>query len=221
LRDFFRAAAGPPLILTALATFGCGDRPLPGNELVDPVAANAPRTEADQKLGGALSDVINDANVKYHALDYEYNEDLLSILDRVEARLSGGSAALDPLPMPKLDEAEQLAHFKETIRRWTEKTKQDFRATIDALKADVAARKPGEKPFHPEFHKKFAAAFDDFIPIEVEEIRERRNRAIHEKAKPFLDEYRSSAPEVVRLHEQTLNAPPYNLPAATKAAPIP
>jgi hypothetical protein len=221
LRDLIRPAAGPALILTMLAFFGCGDRTLPGNELVDPAAANAPRSEADQKLSGALSDVINDANTKYRALSYEYDENLLTILDRVEARLAGGTAPLDPLPMPKLDEAEQLAHFKETVRRWTEKTKKDLRKEIEPLKAEVAARKPGGEPFHPDFHKKFAAAFDDFIPIEVEEAHERRNRAIHEKSKPILDEYRSSAPEAVRLHEQTLNAPPFNLPPAVTDATKP
>ena len=220
MRDLFRPAAIPALFLTT-AFLGCGDRTLPGNELIDTAAANAPKSEADQKLGAALSDVINDANTKYHPLTYEYNENLLTILDRVEARLSGESAALDPLPMPKLDEAEQLAHFKETVRRWSEQTKKNLRTEIEPLKAEVAARKPGAKPFHPEFQKRFAAAFDDFIPIEVKELGERRNRVIHEKARPLFDEYRSSAPEAVRYYERTLDAAPYALPPAGTAVSKP
>ena len=81
-----------------------------------------------------------------------------------------------------------MDHFRETLRRWKAKTGKDLRAEIDKLKAEVAARKPGGPPFHPDFHKHFSAVFDDLIPIEVAEIRERRNRYLHEKAK------RSSTP---------------------------
>jgi hypothetical protein len=188
-------------------------------------AGRSPSSGADpasQELGDRISKLINDASERFWPLEYEYDEDLLGILDRVEARLAGKSAKLDPLPMPKLDEAEQLDHFRETIRRWTGKTGKNLRAEIEPLNAEVAARQPGGKPFHPEFHKKFAAVFDDFIPIEVAEIRERRNRAIHAKADALFKEYRDTAPDMVRQSEQTLNAPPYNLPDSSgKGEPPP
>lgn len=213
MRAFPRLAFVSGLMLVGFV--GCGTKQPEGNELISPAEAKAQAEmpAADQELGAKLSEVINDANEKYRALEYDYNEDLLKILDRVETRLAGKSEKLDPLVFPKLDEAEQLDHFKVTIGRWQEKSKKTLREAIEPLKAEIAARKPGGKPFHPEFQKNFAAAFDDFIPLEVEEIRERRNRVIHEKAKPILDEYRKTAPDAVREHEKTLNSPPYNLSA--------
>ena len=220
MRVLKRLAVASGLILAAFA--GCGTKEPEGNELIDPAEAkaNAGRTTADQEIGGKLSEAINDASEKYHPLRYEYDEDLLKLLDRVETRLAGKSEKLDPLVLPTLDEAEQLAHFKETIKRWNAKTKKDLRTVLDPLIAEVAARKPGGPPFHPEFHKKFAAEFDSFIPIEVEEIRERRNRAIHEKAKSIFDEYRKTDPDAVKPHEKTLNAPPYNLTKESTTAPV-
>jgi hypothetical protein len=109
-------------------------------------------------------------------------------------------------------------HFRETIARWRAKTGKDLRAEIDPLKAQVAARKPGDPPFHPEFHKRFSAAFDALIPIEVAEIRERRNRVIHERAKPLLDAYRDKLPDIVLELETALNQPPYNLTPLARAA---
>ena len=114
--------------------------------------------------------------------------------------------------MRKLDEQEEVDHFRETFRRWTAQTGKDLRAEIDKLKAEVAARKPGGPAFHPDFHKRFSAAFDDLIPIEVAEIRERRNQYIHRQAKTSLDSFREKDPDVVREFEDLLNRPPYNLP---------
>ena len=121
--------------------------------------------------------------------------------------------------MPKLDEQEEMDHFRETFRRWKAKTGKDLRAEIDKLKAEVAARKPGGPAFHPDFQKRFSAVFDDLIPIEVAEIRERRNRYLHEQAKPLLDPHREKDPDAVREYEDVLNQPPYNLtpePAAPR-----
>lgn len=79
------------------------------------------------------------------------------------------------------------------------------------LKADVAARRPGEA-FHPEFQRKFSQVFDRFIAIEVAEMRERRNRAIHAAAESLLAPFRADHPEPVRRIQELLDRPPYNLP---------
>jgi hypothetical protein len=52
----------------------------------------------------------------------------------------------------------------------------------------------------------------------VAEIRERRNKYLHEKIKPVFDQYREKYPAVVREHEDFLNKPPYNLPPPEPAA---
>jgi hypothetical protein len=159
-----------------------------------------------------LNTLMNEAMVRFRSLDYEYDEDLLQTLDRIEATLSSKTPGPHPRRMPKLDEQEEVEHFRETFRRWKAQTGKDLRAEIDKLKAEVAARKPGGPAFHPDFHKRFSAAFDDLIPIEVAEIRERRNRYIHQKAKPLLDSAREKDPEAVRGFEDVLNKPPYNIP---------
>ncbi len=200
-------------IFAVATTVGCGEKEPGGNPLFEPKKSNSILLPAEQELGAKLSHIINTANAKYRNLKYEYDENLLDILDRIELRLAGNSDKLDPLPLPNLDEGEQIEHFRETTRRWTEKSKKDLRATIELLKASVAARKPGGPAYHPDFHKSFAAAFDDLIPLEVEEIRERRNKAIHSAAKPVFDEYRKSAPDAVKQHQKTLNTPPFHLPA--------
>jgi hypothetical protein len=210
------------LVPSLLTGCGGGSSPDPGATAgQSPTAPTDPADPAAGELGGRLSNVINQATTRYRPLDYEYDEDLLKILDQVEARLSGKLDKFDKLPMPRLDEAEQLDHFRETVRRWSAKTDKNLRAEIDPLKAEVAARKPGGPPFHPEFHKKFSAAFDEFIPIEVAEIRERRNRYIHEKARPILDEYRAKSADAVKAQEDLLNQPPYNLPAEPAPPPAP
>lgn len=209
-----RPARGVALALALIA--GCSPSTPEGNPLEEPGTA-AVADPSGAEFNSKLSDLMNETNARFRPVEYEFDEDLLAILDRVEARLSGKSETLEPLPMPKLDEAEQLAHFRETIRRWEAKTGKTLRAELDPLLAEVAARKPtGGPAFHPEFHKKFAAVFDDFIPIEVAEARERRNRALHEAARPLIEEYRSKAPEAVQRAEETLNAPPYNLPDVGK-----
>jgi hypothetical protein len=154
---------------------------------------------------------MNEATDRFRPLDYEYDEDLLQILDRAEVDLSGKSTVTPSRAMPKLDVGEEREHFRETFRRWKDKTGKDLRAEIDKLKAEVAARKPDGPAFHPDFHKRFSAAFDDLIPIEVAEIRERRNRYLHERAKAILDPHREKDPDAVREFEQVLNQPPYNL----------
>ena len=164
-----------------------------------------------------MSTLINDATVRFRPLDYEYDEDLLQIVDRVEASLSGKASGPAPRALPKLDEQEEMEHFRETFRRWKAQTGKDLRVEIDRLKAEVAARKPGGPQYFPDFHKRFSAVFDAMIPIEVAEIRERRNQYIHQRAKPLLDSYRVKDPEAVRSFDEVLNQPPYNVPPPESA----
>jgi hypothetical protein len=159
-----------------------------------------------------LSTIISEAEVRFRPLNYEYDEDLLVIIDRAKAYLSGKTPGPAPRAMHRLDEREEMDHLTETIRRWEAKTGRDLRFEIDKLKAEVAERKPEGPRFHPEFHTRFSAVFDDFIRIEVAEIRERRNRYIHDKAKPLFDTYREKDPEGVRAQESFLGKPPYNVP---------
>lgn len=211
MRPFSPRLLALAALLAAILPAGCGSKPPEGNALEEPNSAAAVASPAENEFNGKLSNLMNDLSVRYRPLEYEYDEDLLKILDRVEDRLAGRSEKLDPLPMKALTEDEQLAHFKECIERWSRKTGKTLRAELDPLKAEVASRKPGGPAFHPEFHKRFSAAFDEFIPIEVAEIRERRNVALHEQASPLLDEYRGQVPDAVRSAEETLNAPPYNV----------
>jgi len=172
-------------------------------------AESGPKTPAAE-LAAELTKIINEYEIKYIQLNYDWNEDLLEKIDRVEAYLGGRSKSEPPRYMAKLEAKEELDHLRETIRRWEAKTGRKLRPEIDALKADVAARKPGEL-FHPEFQKKFSLTFDDFIPIEVQEIRERRNRRIHQAAQPLFEKYRATSPDAVKQYEAMVNAPPYNL----------
>jgi hypothetical protein len=214
--------------LAALAgSSGCREAPIP----VDgkgggprPSVSNRPdrsvsNSEASQKIGDAVNTFINEATVRFRPLDYEYDEDLLQIVDRVEASLSGKASGLSPRAMPKLDEQEEMEHFRETFRRWKAHTGKDLRVEIDKLTAEVAARKPNGPQYYPDFHIRFSAVFDDMIPIEVAEIRERRNRYIHQRAKPLLDSYREKDPEAVRSFDEVLNQPPYNVPPPESATP--
>jgi len=183
-----------------------------------PASADTGPKTPDGEITAELSKIITEAGTRYASLEHEYDEHLLTIVDQAEGHLSGRLKGPAPRAMPKLSEQEEYDHLRETIRRWSAKTGKDLRAEIDKLKAEVAARKPGGPVYHPDFHKRFAAVFDDFIPIEVEEIRERRNRVIHEKAKPILEKYRDTAPAAVKQYETTLNAPPYKLPESPTAA---
>jgi hypothetical protein len=202
------------------APTGAGAGAAPGAPPPPTAPASPEAAKASQEVLGGLTRIINDANDHFRVLDYDYDEDLLKILDRFEAYDSGKLDGPAPRAMPKLDEQEEIAHLHETVRRWHAKTGKDLRTEVDKLKAEVAERQPGGPAFYPAFHKRFGVAFDDLIPIEVAEMRERRNRYIHEKAKPLLDQYRGAYPELVRPQEEMLNQPPYNLPEAP-AAPKP
>jgi hypothetical protein len=218
VRNYSRLTAVTSVALALAWSSGCGGQaPTQADEggrpPLDPEASRA-----SQELGGRLSKLVSDSTARFRPLDYAYDEDLLAILDRFEGHLSGKAPGPPPRAMPRLDEREEVEHLRETIRRWEAKTGKHLRAELDKLKAEVAARKPGDPPFHPEFHKRFSAAFDELIPIEVAELRERRNRYLHEKAKPLLDAYREKYPDLVREHEDVLNKPPYQLAPAEPAA---
>lgn len=176
--------------------------------------------EAFGKLKGELGQIIDDASSRYHPIVYHYDEDLLAKMDGVVAHLQGdakpAAGAEAVRHFPEIDAKEEDDHFRETIRRWSEKTGKDLRAAIDGLKRDLAAVDKS-KPFHPEFHKAFSVVFDDFIAIEVAEIRERRNRVIHARTRELLDPYRSSRPKIVAYFEGTIAGPPYQEPPAPAA----
>jgi len=122
---------------------------------------------------------------------------------------NGKDGEVEPLP-PE----DEVAHYRETFRRWTERTKKDARYEIDRLKAMVAAYTPQDKD-RRGFHQAFSAVFDDWCKIEVEEIRERRNVELHKRAAEAYEPYRESNPELVKSLEEMLDKPPYNLPAKT------
>jgi hypothetical protein len=223
------AVRGIQLVLgiALLLACGCGHPAAPPRR-VDPGAA---ALEADpattQAIRSDLSQIINEATIHFIPLQYDYDEDLLEKLDLLENRITGKDTASTTRLLPKLDEAEERDHLFETVRRWEAATGKKLRASIDPLKADVAARKPGI-PYHPEFHKKFAAEFDDLIKIEVLEARERRNREIHEKAKPILEKFVTTHPEIVSYFQRMIDEPPYDrgdgsahVPALTSPASQP
>jgi hypothetical protein len=208
--DYAQTVACVSLLVLAV---GCG-----GGGIVESsptVQQSAARAHEDpvvgQELERELSKIIGDASLRYAPLRYEYTEGLLNILDKIELLLSGKTDRAPPRFLPELEAQEELAHFRETVRRWEAKTGKNLRREVDLLKADVAARKPGEA-FHPEFQRKFSQAFDTFIAIEVAELRERRNRAIHSAAEDLLAPHRAKNPETVRSLEEILNKPPYSLP---------
>jgi hypothetical protein len=210
-------------ILTTLAitlTIGCrgSSKPAETDGPATPGGGQDSAAEPEaREFGGKLSDLINEVTERYRPLDYGYDEDLLKMLDQIDRHLSGKAPGQPPRFMSKLDAEEEVAHFRETIRRWSAKSGKNLRAEVDRLQAMVDARKPGGKPFDPEFHRRFAEAFDDLIPIEVVEIRERRNRSIHEKARPLLDASREKCPVAVRESEAFLAKPPYQLPGPEPA----
>ncbi len=199
---------------------GCGGRSTDGQG-VSPQAL-PPLGEKDQALYRELetkvNDLINEDVKKYTELRYDFAEGLLKILDQVELTLSGKAEGDPPRFLSKLDPQEERDHFQETVRRWQKKTGKDLRAEVDALKSDVASRTAG-KAFHPEFQRKFSRTFDDFIAIEVVELRERRNRAIHAAAETLLAPYRAENPEPVRRIERLLSTPPYHLTDASGPSP--
>jgi hypothetical protein len=166
----------------------------------------------EQALRADLSRVINDATKLYKPLRYRYDEDLLTAIDQIEAHLSDGATGPAPRFLPDLTEQEESDHFRETIRRWEAQTGRSLRGAIDPLKAEVADRDPGGARFHPDFHKRCRAVFDDLIKIEVLEMRERRNRAIHQQAASLLDRYRATNPEEVRPYQESLDHGEYRVP---------
>ena len=59
------------------------------------------KSQASREIGAHLNQLINDATIRFRPLDYEYDEELLKIVDRVEASLSGKS----PGPPPRDSQA--------------------------------------------------------------------------------------------------------------------
>ncbi|WP_435009477.1 hypothetical protein P12x_000729 [Tundrisphaera lichenicola] len=206
-------------ILAAIAP-GCGEKD-EGPALAVETLKIPGDPEINRSIQEGLSEIINQADARYEPLKYEYDEGLLKIADQAEAHLSGKAEGPVPRFMPRLEEAEEQDHFRETIRRWEAQNGKPFRPAIDPLIAEVAGRKPGEA-FHPEFHKRFGVVFDSFIPIEVEDAHRRRNRAIWEKADELLAQYRESQPESVRYFEEELSGQyPREAPGADPASKAP
>lgn len=217
-RSLHRTAASACLLWTIVAA-GCDGRSTTGRGASpEPPPLGREDQAIYQQLETKIDKVINDHLIKYGELRYEYNEGLLAILDQIELTLSGKLAGNPPRFLSKLDPRDEHEHFRESVGRWEAKTGKSLRAEVDALKAEVAARPAGQS-FHPEFQRKFSRAFDEFIPIEVAELHERRNRAIHADAEAILAPYRAEHPEPVRRVERLLSKPPYNLPGAAGPSP--
>jgi len=193
------------LVLSILVAIGqgCGSKDS-GRRPLSQASTQRKDPETHLEIEKGLNEIVNQAESRYKPVKYDYDEGLLKIADQAESFRSGKAAGVPPRFMPKLDEVEELDHFRETIRRWEEQNGHSFRASIDPLIVEVAERKPGEA-FHPEFHKRFSVVFDSFIPIEVAEARQRRNRAIRTEAKALLGRYRASQPEVVKDFEVMLD----------------
>jgi hypothetical protein len=220
MRSWILPPASSLLLLIAMLS-GCG-------QAVDPTAAQPgqPRLPADAdpevqgELAAGLSDIVNDVSIRYAPLDYNYDEDLLKQIDQAEAYLAGGAKGEPPRSMPRLDAQAEIDHLREAIRRWETARGKTLRPEIDALKAEVAARTPGGPAFHPEFHKRFAATFDDFIKYEAAHIQELRNRSIHERAATLFEKYRQQHAALVRYFQETLDRQ-YPLPAPPAGATSP
>jgi hypothetical protein len=206
------------LVVSLLAATGSGCGPKgTGTDLPAETSLQGD-PETNLAIQEGLNTIINEAVSRYKPLKYEYDEGLLTILDQVESHLSGKATGAPPRFMPKLDEAEEQDHFRETIRRWESRSGQSLRAAMDPLIAEVAARKPGAA-FHPDFHKRFGAVFDSFIPIEVGEAHERQNRVIHAKAEGLMAGYQGTRPEEVKRFRAMLDRQyPATPPAPEKPA---
>lgn len=201
--------------IACLCLSGCGrtETPVPD----EPAVSAAPRSPAASKADEDLSRIINEASTRFTSLDYAFNEDLLRIVDETEAYLAAAPDARKtmklPRHLPKLDEQEELDHFRTTITNWEAKTGKKLRAEIDRTKAAVASRAANDKEAAIAFNKDFSATFDEFIKVEVNDLRERRNRWIHERAAPLIEEIRSKdAAEADRMRK-ILDAPPYDIPS--------
>jgi hypothetical protein len=136
---------GPMLIAV-----GCGGDSRSALEQLD---STTPLTEDEQRayqeLFQEISAIINEESDRYTPLQYDYNEGLLEILDQIEPYLSGDAEGDPPRFMENLDPEEELAHLRETVRRWEQKTGLDLRAEIDRFKEQIAARGPGVVPGIP------------------------------------------------------------------------
>ena len=183
---------------------GCGPKE-DGPDLVTSATTPPGDPEAIRAIQDGLTTIVNQAEERFRPLNYEYDEGLLEIADRAESGLSNAGEKSPVRFMPKLDEAEEKDHFRVTIRRWeAARGGESFRAAIDPLIAEVAARKPGTS-FHPDFHKRFGFVFDSFIPIEVRDALERRNRVIRDEAEALLAPYRDKHPALVEHFERKLD----------------
>jgi hypothetical protein len=204
-------------LLCAPAAGGCANRDRPAAAAARPATAGADLggdSGADQTLAPSLSKLINDVTSRYSPLDYQYDEDLLEKVDRFEAELSGRASGPPHRLFPKLTAEEERDHLRETVRRWEAKTGGALRPAIEPLKAEVAARQPSGPRFYPDFHRHCRAVFDDLIRIEVGEMLERRNRAVHAGAASLLDPYRATHPELVGRYEASLDHE-YRVPPPT------
>ncbi|WP_169975111.1 hypothetical protein [Tautonia rosea] len=200
-------------VLLGLLSAGCGDSTQGGRESLEGPSLSQEDQRLYQELMQKISLIINDQSARYTPLQYDYNEGLLEILDQIEPFLNGEAEGEPPRFLTDLDPEEELDHLRETVSRWEDTTGLDLRTEIDRFKELIALREPGQSSF-PGFHAEFSKSFDEFIAIEVAEMRERTNRAIHAEAEVLMDPHRESSPEVIRRIEEVLNTPPYNLPAS-------
>lgn len=205
------------LMLILTISGGCGSSSSDNTEIAKEPQSVSTVNSDEAKINEAVSKIINDATTKYASLDYAFNEDLLKILDQFAgyyaATPENRKAVKLERQLPKLDESEEIQHFEESIKRWEKKNARSLRSEVDRLKSLLAKRNTADKQSQVEFNKQFSAAFDDFVKIEVDELRERRNRWIHDKARPVIEELKATSSAAAGKVEATLNAPPYNLPA--------
>jgi hypothetical protein len=199
---------------------GCGGREtaVNGRDSPDLPPLSGEDRVVYQKLESQVNTIVNDQTMRYSPLEYKYSDHLLEIIDEVERILAGKNEGEPRRFLPKLGAQEEVDHLRETVRLWEAQTGKNLRAEVDALKVDVAARKPGVA-YHPEFQRKFSQVFDKFIALEVTELRERRNRAIHVAAEALLAPIRDKNPEPVRRIEEILNQPSYQLPSPATSSP--
>jgi|GEM_PF-5962255 len=219
--DFSRLRTSAVLSgIAGLCLSGCGrtDTPIADN----PAASAAPRSPDASKADEDLSRIINEASTRFTSLDYAFNEDLLRIVDETEAYLAAAPDARKsmkaPRHLPKLDEQEELDHFRSTTTNWEAKTGKKLRAEIDRTKAAVASRAANDKEAAIAFNKDFSATFDEFIKVEVNDLRERRNRWIHDRAAPLIEEIKSKSPAEAERLRKILDTPPYDIPSETAKA---
>lgn len=204
------------LMSVVMIAGGCGSGSSDNASTAATAQSAAPASGDETKINEAVSKIINDATTRFSSLDYAFNEDLLKILDQFANYYASTPENRKSIKLerqlPKLDQLEELSHFEESIIRWEKKSGKSMRSEVDRMKSLLAKRNTADKQSQVEFNKEFSAAFDDFVKIEVDELRERRNRWIHDKAKPAIDELKATNSTAAGKIQATLNAPPYNLP---------